>query len=85
MKALNFELNKLESFVTKSENEMQKRQIEVNKMDADMKVMNEELKKFLYEREANALIKRIDSTLQYIEFFSKIQSQKNNNKNKTIY
>lgn len=67
MKALGHELNKLESHVTKSEKEIQNRQKEVDKIDADMKIMNQDLKKFLYEREANALIKRIDETLKFIE------------------
>lgn len=64
MKALGHELNKLESHVTKSEIEIHSRQKEVDKIDADMKIMNEDLKKLLYEREANALIKRIDETLK---------------------
>lgn len=68
MKAIEYEINKMEKNSKKIENEIKDGGERVKEIDKNMDVINNDLKKLIYERETEALMKRIDYTLEYLIF-----------------
>ena len=64
MKALEYELNKMEKHANKVEKEIKEGGEQIEEIDKHMDIINNDLKKLIYERETEALMKRIDHTIE---------------------
>ena len=63
MKALEHEMNKMEKHATKAEKEIIQGGEKLNEINKNMDIINNDLRKLIYEREADALIRKVDQTL----------------------
>ena len=63
MKALEHEMNKMEKQANKVEKEINEGGDKIKEIDKNMDVINNDLKKIIYERETEVLMKKIDHTL----------------------
>lgn len=68
MKALEHEINKLEGHVDRAEKELLVEDKKVKQIDSELEIMNNDLKRLIFEKESNYLMEKIDNTLKYIFF-----------------
>lgn len=66
MKALEHEMNKMEKRANIIEKELQNEGKRIKEIDNNMDAINNDLKKIIYERETEMLMRRIDKTLEFL-------------------
>lgn len=65
MKALEHEINKMENRANVIEKELNDGEHKIKQIDNNMDIINNDLKKLIYERETEKLMRRIDKTLEF--------------------